>query len=494
MNKLINNTMIYLIETTYYNKNTKEILDLLKIGYTKYLNKRLDTYLLHNPECVLLDTREGDSELESFLHSYFSKYKYPKREEWFYYNEEIINSFKTLQIGDKFLTKNEYIIGLKEYLINNIPTVSELKNKYLKTIIQELEELHKKKENICYPFDINFYKRLTREIWENEYNKEILYIKNYDFQELLKYLPETINLKENPWHNCATLFYRTTADYRKMKEEDFKKILERKQKETENLLKAYTDSKDNSVKYSLANAYQTLAKTQNYKNDYVGVDVVVNDTTGDKILVPHVNELVYVNELRAFKIQQIDYADRLTLFSTVHDTIETYDSGINQDAKRILEQYESLTDIQDKYKLLCESPYPEEVIKIVVNQLHDSDPVKGNYSSLGPQKLKALNYRKGNIQKALGIVTFNPLLLQNHIYQDFKVGDKLSLAEIKQRLVSIYNSINYDKAAKANDLESYFETRLIYITVIDGKTGKKKQTKGYELLSQKYILTETKID
>lgn len=172
----------------------------------------------------------------------------------------------------------------------------------------------------------------------------------------------------------------------------------------------------------------------------------------------------------------------------------TDNEELNIKIKKILEEYESLTDIQDKYKLLCESPYPEEVIKIVVNQLHDSDPVKGNYSSLGPQKLKALNYRKGNIQKALGIVTFNPLLLQNHIYQDFKVGDKLTLSEIKQRLVSIYNSINYDKAAKANDLESYFETRLIYITVMDGKTGKKKQTKGYELLSQKYILTETKTD
>ena len=297
----------------------------------------------------------------------------------------------------------------------------------------------------------------------------------------------------NPWHNCATLFYRTTADYRKMKEEDFKKILERKQKETENLLKAYTDSKDNSVKYSLANAYQTLAKTQNYKNDYVGVDVVINDTTGDKILVPHVNELVYVNELRAFKIQQIDYADRLTLFSTVHDTIETYDSGINQDAKRILEQYENLTDIQDKYKLLCESPYPEEVIKIVVNQLHDSDPVKGNYSSLGPQKLKALNYRKGNIQKALGIVTFNPLLLQNHIYQDFKVGDKLSLAEIKLKLSNIYSEINYDKTPKANDIENYFEIKEIS-SYEKNPDGSRKKIRMYELLSQKHVLVETKID
>lgn len=27
--------MIYLIETTYYNKETKKVLDLLKIGYTE---------------------------------------------------------------------------------------------------------------------------------------------------------------------------------------------------------------------------------------------------------------------------------------------------------------------------------------------------------------------------------------------------------------------------------------------------------------------------
>lgn len=48
--------MIYLIETTYYNKDTKEVLDLLKIGYTKDINSRIDSYYLHNPECRLLDT------------------------------------------------------------------------------------------------------------------------------------------------------------------------------------------------------------------------------------------------------------------------------------------------------------------------------------------------------------------------------------------------------------------------------------------------------
>jgi len=171
----------------------------------------------------------------------------------------------------------------------------------------------------------------------------------------------------------------------------------------------------------------------------------------------------------------------------------TDNEELNIKIKKILEEYESLTDIQDKYKLLCESPYPEEVIKIVVNQLHDSDPVKGNYSSLGPQKLKALNYRKGNIQKALGIVTFNPLLLQNHIYQDFKVGDKLSLAEIKLKLSNIYSEINYDKTPKANDIENYFEIKEIS-SYEKNPDGSRKKIRMYELLSQKHVLVETKTD
>lgn len=36
--------MIYLIETTYYNKTTQEIVDLLKIGYTGDSNKQFKCF------------------------------------------------------------------------------------------------------------------------------------------------------------------------------------------------------------------------------------------------------------------------------------------------------------------------------------------------------------------------------------------------------------------------------------------------------------------
>lgn len=40
--------MIYLIETTYYDKETKEVLDLLKIGYTERFKERQKIYGLQN--------------------------------------------------------------------------------------------------------------------------------------------------------------------------------------------------------------------------------------------------------------------------------------------------------------------------------------------------------------------------------------------------------------------------------------------------------------
>ena len=335
---------------------------------------------------------------------------------------------------------------------------------------------------------VDFYSKTATTYIFSDANIDSLAV---DISEDLSQILGRLRDEENPWFNCAFFFYRITADYRKMKEEDFKKVIEKKQKVTENLLKAYTDSKDNSVKYDLANTYQFVAKNANYKDNYVGVDVVVNDTTGDKILVPHVNELVYVNELRAFQIQQIDYADRFTVFSTIHNKL-TKDDIINQEVNNFLEVFYNLPTMYEKLKMLCEGGLSQKAIEIVLGQMSDSDDIKSYYTTLGPDRLRALAYNKTYIKKELGIVMFNPLLLQNHIYQDFKVGDKLSLADIKIKLSNIYSEINYSKTPKANDIENYFNIKEYMTTgIIDGK---KKRIRGYELLSQKHVLVETKID
>ena len=79
--------MIYLIRVRY------EDVTLLKIGYTKNIKKRFSQYMTENPLAELLEEREGDKRVEFSLHKFFAKYKFNKRNEWFYYDDYIIDNF-----------------------------------------------------------------------------------------------------------------------------------------------------------------------------------------------------------------------------------------------------------------------------------------------------------------------------------------------------------------------------------------------------------------
>lgn len=111
--------MIYLIETTYYNKETKEVLDLLKIGYTEDSNKdkRFTLYKLHNPRYKLLYEILGyDEDIEKRIQYKFRNLLYSEYgREWFYYSDDIINFFRDIDNIDlESLPKNP-IRGSKEF-------------------------------------------------------------------------------------------------------------------------------------------------------------------------------------------------------------------------------------------------------------------------------------------------------------------------------------------------------------------------------------------
>lgn len=98
--------MVYLINTTYYNKDTKEIVDLLKIGYSEDSNwkARLTSYKLHNSCCKVLFTIEGiTEEYEKLLHLHFYSQRFPDYgKEWFYYGQNIIDYFNTHKVIEDF--------------------------------------------------------------------------------------------------------------------------------------------------------------------------------------------------------------------------------------------------------------------------------------------------------------------------------------------------------------------------------------------------------
>ena len=131
--------MLYLINETFYNKERNEVLDILKIGYTSDLSPgiRYATYLNHCPEARLLyEIPGGTLDHESALLSKFHHLLY-KGQEWFYYDQEIIDYFethKTLEsLEDLELLENQNYSEIREYcnkclslLLNNMVNESSI--------------------------------------------------------------------------------------------------------------------------------------------------------------------------------------------------------------------------------------------------------------------------------------------------------------------------------------------------------------------------------
>ena len=319
----------------------------------------------------------------------------------------------------------------------------------------------------------DFYSTCARSFIFSDSNIDSLAV---DISEDLPQILGRQRLFKNPWKNEATFYYRSTCDYRKISQDEFDKELERKKRSTNNLLRSF-DSAPDDAKYDLAKTYQKNTKSYNYKDDYIAV----NEHRGGT-LIPVLNNLVLVNEIRAFRIQQIDYKDRFTVFSTIHNTLSP-DDIINQKVSEFLGEYQKLGTFKAKLKMLCEYGFSDEVIGVVLDQIGEHDNIKSYYLALGPQKLRALKYDKYYIEKELGIVTFSSELLNNTIHQNFNLGEKYSLSDLKVKLGDLYEKINYTAVPKANDILNYFEIKEYKSTeVIDGE---KKRVRGYELLKRK---------
>lgn len=304
----------------------------------------------------------------------------------------------------------------------------------------------------------DFYSRCARSFIFSDSNLESLAV---DISDDLPQILGRQRLEENPWSNSATFYYRTTCDYRKTPESEFNALIEKKKKATSNLLSIYQKGTYDE-KQSLATKFQSGAKSDNYKTDYVAV----NSHAGVG-LVPVVNNLVLVNELRVFRIQQLDYLDRFSVFSSIRDKIIP-DNVVMGEVSQFFEEYDNIPLFRDKLKFLCEYGLSDVALKIVLDQVGDHDNIKSFYLALGPVRLRALSYNKHYIRRELGIVVFDRDLLDETVLSNFKIGERVSNLDAKEKLQNLYTSISYKVTPKAKDLENYFIAKSCKVLTNDG--------------------------
>jgi hypothetical protein len=275
-------------------------------------------------------------------------------------------------------------------------------------------------------------------------------------------------LEENPWKNSAEFYYKTLRDEetnRKMTREDYERKIEIKIRFSEAALENYqaAPNKDVAVKQ-----LEDRCRDRNYKDDYVGI----NKHAGRNKL-PVMNNLVLIAEQRAFDIQQIDYKDRFTVFSTIDEVFGGKESQTALDVKVALLSIERQTTLVDKLRWLCESNMTPEVRDIVENQMDSK--IRG-YLSLGRDVIMANGYHITRLNQMLEPEeVIDEEGLKEKVYSEFSVGERLTNAEAKNRLAKVYKDFGLTIKAKASDLKKWFEVARAKVNGDNGLTFTKKK-------------------
>jgi len=284
-------------------------------------------------------------------------------------------------------------------------------------------------------------------------------------------------LDENPWKNSAIMYVKCTTLKHKTTKEEFEEFINEKLKRSSILLSGY-DKCDDEEKFEIAKKYQSDSKISHYRSDYVAVTRIINRTTGKVVkLQPVLNKLVLITEERAFELQQEDYADRFTVFSSIQ--AEGMDS-IEDEVGQKVEEFGKIRSVMDKLRFLlnysdiAKAENFDNFLELIPGKYKDY------YKIVGPEIIKACGCDESKIKKKWQEKVSNSEINDNvvsEIYKIFIVGQRYSKVDIKNKLKILYEKMGYQKTAKATDLELYYIMKSVYIT------SEKKH--GYELIGKR---------
>lgn len=279
-------------------------------------------------------------------------------------------------------------------------------------------------------------------------------------------------LKENPWRNEAVLYYKTLSQGKEVTPETFENKLKKKTEDTESLLSVF-DKGNSKEQAALSVKYQVGAKATNYKTDFVAVNRVKVD--GDTKLIPVFNNLVMVAEMRAYEIQQVDYANRFTVFNELGNISTVEDKGVLED---FFKEYEQVKGREKKLQFICDYYFAGNSIRNIIDLVTEKR-FKEYLTILGPEKCKSVWYKTSELDKKLNIISFEDDKIFEKIDKEFNVGESYTNTYIKTKLSETYKRIGYKASPKATDLNNYFDTKTCTIN----ENG--KRVNGLKLLSKK---------
>ena len=282
----------------------------------------------------------------------------------------------------------------------------------------------------------------------------------------------------NPWKTTAELYFRPTLAINAVSEAELDRILAEKIEKTNKLLDAVSSLGDESLRSVVLEKYEDSISVTKYARDYTSV----NRHTGSSP-VPVFNNLVMIAERRAFDIQQIDYKDRFMVMKAISKF--KYDVEVDK-LNEALMTFDSLgNNFIDKMKFLCtcgNGNFDEETIRMMLPSIPLT--MANYYNVLGPERIISLSCQNSMLSEEYDRLVGNQSkegILREAILEEFPVGSRRKVKDIKISLIRVYDRVGHSKSAKATDLQKYVNLRRCIIT----NPETKQKEEGFEILSIK---------
>ena len=288
-------------------------------------------------------------------------------------------------------------------------------------------------------------------------------------------------LKENVFRDECIFIYKLSDESVTMKE--FNEISKRK------LLKSEADAKtfqlivQSGENLSLLNLLEDLrlrVKIKKYSEDYTGID----EKSGQLCI----NKLVYLAEKRAFELRSDVYKSDVFVyneFARVDTSGISFDETIQkrEAINEVRAIFQSKGSFENKMRVICSLLLdPKWYGKIHISDL---GWLPLNYRNclnyLGPEKIRAKSYYEAELKREIQLMKTGGDTIKLLFIDNFIVGNRYTLKEIKETVKFLYSSNNIYKTAKATDILEFFEVRECLITEKDSG----KRVKGYEFLKTK---------
>lgn len=147
---------------------------------------------------------------------------------------------------------------------------------------------------------------------------------------------------------------------------------------------------------------------------------------------------------------------------------------------KFIDDFNSTGYFTDKMKLLCE--FCEGKEEKLVDQILNQVPTEYSrfYYLLGPKKIKALCYKKGELikyEKRLQDIDNKEEVIIKLIKDEFSIGERLDLPTIKSRIGKVFKDNSIDITPKATLLLDIFEIKRTKVKISEGT-----YTNGFEIL------------